>query len=83
MTDLYLVYVRDPVPEQSPLFGNGVELEPGLYLVRTEQTRSRLYHAIKRELSPAILLVAPLSGLPKFKGMRKHATKDSAALVAR
>lgn len=80
MTNLYLVYVRDPVPEQAPLFG-GVELEPGLYLVRTEQTRSRLYHAIKRELSPAILLVAPLSGMPKFKGMRKHATKNFAALV--
>jgi len=82
MTYLYLVYVRDPVPEQSPLAG-GVELEPGLYLVRTEQTRSELYHAIKRKLSPAILLVAPLSGMPKFKGMRRHASKDSAALVAR
>ncbi len=82
MNDLYLVYIRDPVPDQSPMFG-GVELEPGLYLVRTEQTRSQLYHAIKRELSPATLLVAPLSGMPKFKGMKKHATKDSAALVTR
>ena len=59
MTDLCLVYVRDPVPEQSPLFG-GVKLEPEFYLVRTEQTRSRLYHAIKRELSPELLLVAAL-----------------------
>ena len=82
MNDLYLVYVRDPVPEQSPLFG-GVELEPGLYLVRSELTRSRLYHAIKRELSPAILLVAPLGGMPKFKGMRKYPTKDSAGPLTR
>lgn len=82
MNDLYLVYIRDPVPDQSPLFC-GVELEPGLYLVRTEQTRSELYHAIKRKLLPARLLVASLSGMPKFKGMRKHATKDSAALLTR
>lgn len=74
MTDLYLVYVRDTFPEQSPLLG-GVELEPGLYLVRTEQTRSQLYHAIKRRVLPSVLLVAPLSDLPKFKGMRAGATK--------
>lgn len=69
MTDLYLVYVRDPVPEQSPLFG-GVDLGPRLYLVRIEQTLSQLYHSIKRRLSPRVLLVAPLRDLPDFKGMR-------------
>ena len=74
MTVLYLVYVRDPVPETSPLIG-GVELEPGLYLVRTEQTRSQLYHAIKQRVSPNALLVAPLNDLPKFKGMSAGATK--------
>jgi hypothetical protein len=79
MTELYLVYVRDPVPETSPLVG-GVELEPGLYLVRTEQTRSQLYHAIKRRVSPNVLLVAPLSDLPKFKGMRAGVTKAVGAL---
>lgn len=79
MTDLYLVYIRDPVPETSPLIG-GVELEPGLYLFRSEQTRSQLYHAIKRRVSPRVLLVAPLSGLPKFKGMRAGSTKAMGAL---
>jgi hypothetical protein len=74
VTDLYLVYVRDPAPGMSPLIG-GVELEPGLYLVRTDQTRSQLYHAIKRRVSPSVLLVAPLSDLPKFKGMRQGAAK--------
>lgn len=74
MTDLYLVYARDPAPETSRLIG-GVELEPGMYLVRTEQSRSQLYHAIKRRVSPGVLLVAPLSDLPKFKGMGAGATK--------
>ncbi len=74
MTDLYLVIIREPVPETSPLIA-GVELEPGLYLVRTKQTRSQLYHAIKRRVSPSVLLVAPLSDFPKFKGMRNGAAK--------
>ena len=75
MSDLYLVYIRDEVPEE-PYPIDAVELDRGLYLVRTEQTRSQLYHAIKRRVSPAVLLVAPLSDLPKYKGMRRGAAKD-------
>jgi hypothetical protein len=82
MTDLYLVYVRHPVPEKSSLIG-GVELEPGLYLVRTEQTRSQLYHSIKRQFDPDRLLVAPLLDLPKFKGMNAGVTQAARRLGER
>ena len=49
---------------------DAVELRPGLWLIRSERTRSRLYHAIKRQLPDGTpLLVAELAGDPKFKGM--------------
>ena len=70
---LYLVYVETsttPPPDPAP---DLVALAPGLYLTESAQTRSQLYHALKRRLAPGRLLVAPLAGDPKFKGMRAGA----------
>jgi hypothetical protein len=51
-------------------------LEPGLFMVRSERTLSRLYHAVKRQLpGGTALLVAPLAGPPKFKGMAPGALR--------
>lgn len=50
------------------------KLSDGLYLVVSALTRSRLYHRVKRQLPPdTALLVAPLAGAPKFKGMSRGA----------
>lgn len=49
-------------------------LADGLYFVETAETRSRLYHRIKRRLSKdAALLVAPLDRAPKFKSLEDGA----------
>jgi hypothetical protein len=67
---LFLVYLETrttPPPDPAP---DLVALAPGLYLTESARTRSQLYHALKRRLQPARLLVAPLSGDPKFKGMQ-------------
>ena len=51
-------------------------LSDGLFLVRSERTLSRLYHAIKHQLPEGTaLIVAPLEGSPKFKGMAAGALK--------
>ena len=51
-------------------------LAEGLYFVDTAETRSRLYHRIKRRLSKdAALLVAPLDQAPKFKSLEDGALK--------
>lgn len=71
--DLYLVYCDEPSPE------NGWKIEGSVYrtsdhicLVRTTLGRSRVYHAVKRQMTlPASLMVAPLSDDPKFKGMAR------------
>lgn len=77
--DLYIVYVSGP--------GNGLEDHPDitalsdvLYLVRTDQTRSQLYHSIKRRAAPRQLLVAPLADLPKFKGMNPGSLRKVQAI---
>lgn len=45
-------------------------LAPGLHLVRTSRTQSRLYHRVKHSLPPgAALLVATLQTGPKHKGL--------------
>jgi len=42
----------------------------GLAIVRTGMSRSKLYHAVKRQLGADLpLLVVPLADAPKFKGM--------------
>lgn len=74
MTTLYLIHAPGITVDARAIEGS-VELMPGLYLIRTEQTRSQLYHAIKRRLDPKQFLVAPLSDLPKFKGMNAGASK--------
>ena len=72
-TTLYLVHVDPEVarhPDPSP---DLLELAPGLYLTESSSTRSQVYHALKRRFEPCRLLVAPLAGDPKFKGMRPGA----------
>ncbi len=71
-TTLYLVHIDIDIdgarhPDPSP---DLVELAPGLYLTESSRTRSQVYHAIKRRFEPRRLLVAPLAGDPKFKGMQ-------------
>ncbi|TCD15308.1 hypothetical protein [Oricola cellulosilytica] len=50
-------------------------LAENLYLVRSAETLSSLYHAVKRRTQPGKLLVARLAGPPKFKGMAEGALK--------
>ncbi|WP_428407883.1 hypothetical protein [Hyphococcus sp.] len=51
-------------------------LADNLYLIDSSETRSRLYHRIKRYLTKdAPLLVAPLDQAPKFKGLEDGALK--------
>ena len=79
MTTLYLIYAPD-VSVDARALDSSIKLTQGLYLLRTEQTRSELYHAIKRRFDPERLLVAPLSDLPKFKGMIAGATRAARRL---
>lgn len=77
---LYLLW-HDPAAEPAApldLHGDGHALAPGLWLVRSELTRSKLYHRIKWQLPEGTaLLCAPLSdtdeGWPKFKGLEAGA----------
>lgn len=71
--ELYLIYCGQSPP------GDGWQIEGSVFrasddicLARTTLSRSRIYHAIKRQIrSSARLLVAPLSGDPKFMGMAR------------
>jgi len=74
-TSLYLVYLRDGAPLEPAEFAGLRKLDEGLYLLRTAQTRSKVYHSIKRAAGPEGLLVAPLADRPKFKGMEEGALK--------
>lgn len=56
------------------------QLAPGLFLVVTTLTQSRLYHAIKRQARANSLLVGKLASAPKFKGMSEGALKWIRAL---
>jgi hypothetical protein len=60
-TCIHLVYVEGTDGSPMAVDPDTFELAPGLVLVASGQTRSRLYHAIKRRLAPARLLVVPLS----------------------
>lgn len=67
---LHLVHVRaddDPAPAMDEL--GAIALGDGLFVVRSDLTRSRLYHLVKRRTRPTALLVAPLAEAPKFLGM--------------
>jgi hypothetical protein len=49
-------------------------LQPGLLVVDSDLTRSKLYHQVKWALpNDTALLCAPLKNAPKFKGMESGA----------
>lgn len=76
---LYLVWLdgaEGEVPEPGETDDPALmALGDGLFLVRTDETRSQLYHAVKHRARPSKLLVAPLDGPPKFKGLAAGALK--------
>lgn len=72
---LWLAFLEGEAPPWKPQEDEAVELRPGLFLIRTAKTRSRLYHDIKHAARPDSLLVAALDGEPKFKGMAAGALK--------
>jgi hypothetical protein len=78
---LYIVYfdadedseVRNEAPAGAL---KSFRLQPGMHLVHSELTQSRLYHKIKRKLSAdAALFVGAMSEAPKFKKMDAGALK--------
>lgn len=68
-TTLYLVHVDPELAPEAEALPGLRRLAPGLYLAESVQSRSQFYHALKRRLRPARLLVAALADEPKFKGM--------------
>lgn len=68
-TTLFLVWTAGAESADSwP--GEVFALAPGLHLVKTTLTQSRLYHRVKRRLPEgAALLVATLETAPKHKGL--------------
>ena len=75
--DLRLFMAWHGAPGTEVTLGEDTQpLQPGLFMVRSERTLSRLYHAIKRQLpGDTALIVAPVEGAPKFKGMAEGALK--------
>ncbi len=72
---LYLVWHGAPETEVT-LGDDSHALQAGMFMVRSERTLSRLYHAVKRQLpGDAALIVSPVEGAPKFKGMAEGALK--------
>ncbi|SDB06832.1 hypothetical protein [Bauldia litoralis] len=72
---IYVVWVGEPTQSSMAEGPDVAVLADGLFLVRTDQTQSQLYHAVKRRLAPKRLLVARADGHPKFKGMEAGALK--------
>jgi hypothetical protein len=68
---VYLAWTSEPVPE--PLPGPWREMHvatPGLLLVESEETLSRVYHELKWSLPEGTaLLVTPVAATPKLKGL--------------
>lgn len=62
-------------PKALTALHDGRELAEGLWLIRSDQTQSQVYHALKRMTQPERLLVARVNGDPKFKGMSAGALK--------
>ena len=81
-TTLYLLWF-DPcvdMPRGFDWHGDAQPLADGLWLIRSDLTRSKLYHRIKWQLpEDTALLLAPLEdtrdGWPKFKGLAAGALK--------
>lgn len=73
---LFAVYIKGVTSDFGALESHDiVALADDLFLVRTTQTQSELYHAIKRRVSPRQLFVGALSQAPKLKGMAEGSTK--------
>jgi hypothetical protein len=71
---LYLGWVEGDDLEEVPdgPWEDGFVLRPGLVLVRSEQTRSEVYHGLKWSVPDGrAVLVAPLADDPKAKGMAR------------
>ncbi|WP_143704018.1 MULTISPECIES: hypothetical protein [Luteimonas] len=68
-TTLYLVHLNTASVPDASVSADLRPLAPGWYLAASTQTRSQLYHALKRRFRPGRLLVAPLADDPKFMGM--------------
>ncbi|MCW2759639.1 MAG: hypothetical protein JWO46_3385 [Nocardioidaceae bacterium] len=68
---VYVAWTSEPVPPD--LLGPWRELwvaAPGLTLVESDDTLSRVFHELKWALEPdASLLVAPLAATPKLRGL--------------
>jgi len=73
---LYVVYVEDPETALETAETPAMKaLGAGLYLVRSADTQSRLYHDVKHATRPKALFVGRLDDDPKFKGMAEGALK--------
>ena len=73
--ELYLIW-HDAAESELALGEPHHAFRPNLILARSERSRSRLYHAVKRQLpDDTALLVAPLADAPKFKGMSPGSLK--------
>ncbi len=73
---LYMVWFDADGVDDTGLaeMADGFRLQPGLFLVDSEDSRSRVYHDIKHWLGgDRALAVAPLARAPKFKGMAEGA----------
>ncbi|POF29428.1 hypothetical protein [Roseibium marinum] len=71
---------NDDPSDRVKLNGASIEgfcwLSQQMVIVVTDLSRSKLYHAVKRQLGDdRPLLVAPLSQAPKFKGLASGSTK--------
>ena len=77
---LYLFW-HDPdaaAPAEFDLHGDAHPMDDGMWLIRSELTRSKLYHRLKWQLpDDTSIMLAPLfddpAGWPKFKGMAEGA----------
>lgn len=73
---LYLIYLRGAETPLAPEeFPGMAQLADDLFLLRSAQSRSKVYHSVKWASRPEALLVAPLADDPKFKGMEAGALK--------
>lgn len=79
---LYLLWFDSPdgLPDGFDFHGDAHVLASDLWLIRSDLSRSKLYHRIKWQLpADSPLLLAPLEdnreGWPKFKGMEAGALK--------
>lgn len=72
----FVAYLDEPEEALDPdEYHDAIELGDGVYLFRSDQTLSKLYHAIKHHARPKGLFVGKLDGEPKFKGMATGALK--------